>query len=53
VGINGLPTDFKVLHKARQKIEKIIDIFHRPQRGKLKKGFYQLLSGYPKLFGKS
>ena len=31
------PTDLKILNEARKKSEKIIDILHRPHRGKLKK----------------
>jgi hypothetical protein len=31
------PTNLKILNKAREKSEKIIDILHRPHRGKLKK----------------
>lgn len=31
------PTDLKILNEARETSEKIIDILHRPHRGKLKK----------------
>lgn len=31
------PTDLKILNEAREKSEKIIDILHRPHRGRLKK----------------
>ncbi|MCP3955184.1 MAG: transposase, partial [Desulfobacterales bacterium] len=31
------PTDLKILNEAREKSERIIDILHRPHRGKLKK----------------
>jgi IS5 family transposase len=31
------PTDLKIVNEAREKSEKIIDLLHRPHRGKLKK----------------